>query len=68
MADERLLTVAEVAERLRLNPETVRRWLQTGKLHGFRAGGTKAGWRIPEGEMDRIMSQGNRTEGRATAP
>ncbi len=30
MADERLLTVRQVAERLQVNAETVRRWLRSG--------------------------------------
>ncbi len=51
MSEGRLLTVPEVAERLRTNPETVRRWLRQGKLRGFRPGGTKLGYRIPEPEV-----------------
>jgi DNA-binding transcriptional regulator YhcF (GntR family) len=27
--DDKVLTVEEVAERMRVNPETVRRWLRT---------------------------------------
>jgi len=41
-----LLTVDEVAARLRTSPEMVRRMLRDGRLAGFRLGGTKAGWRI----------------------
>jgi excisionase family DNA binding protein len=49
MGDE-LLTVAEVAARLRINVETVRRWLRQGKLKGVRMGG-RAGYRIPATEL-----------------
>jgi len=56
MADE-LLKVREVAERLRLNPETVRRWLLSGKLRGVRPGGTKGGWRISVSEVDRVLER-----------
>ena len=53
---ERVLTVPEVADRLRINEETVRRWLRTGKIQGVRLGGTRAGYRIPESEVDRLLS------------
>ena len=57
MSEQRLLTVREVAERLRSSPETVRRWLRQGKLRGFRPGGTKLGYRVPESELQRFLSQ-----------
>ena len=53
---ERVLTVPEVAERLRINQVTVRRWLRTGKIQGVRLGGTRAGYRIAESEVDRLLS------------
>jgi len=55
MVEERVLTVAEVAERLRLGEETVRRWLRQGKLRGTKLGPTSAGYRIPESEVQRIL-------------
>ena len=54
--NERLLTVREVAERLRSSPETVRRWLRQGKLRGFQPGGTKLGYRVPESELQRFIA------------
>jgi excisionase family DNA binding protein len=63
--NERLLTVREVAERLRSAPETVRRWLRQGKLRGFRPGGTKLGYRIPESELERFLRS---AEGEGSAP
>ena len=56
MNEQRLLTVREVAERLRSSPETVRRWLRQGKLRGFRPGGTKLGYRVPESELQRFIN------------
>ena len=48
MVDEPLLTVQEVAEQLRVNPETVRRWLRQGKLRGRSAPvGSRGEYRIP---------------------
>ena len=55
MNEQRLLTVREVAERPRSSPETVRRWLRQGKLRGFRPGGTKLGYRVPESELQRFL-------------
>ena len=48
MNDDRLLRVDEVAQRLRLSKETVRRLLRSGELLGMRPGSTKMGWRIRE--------------------
>jgi excisionase family DNA binding protein len=56
MVDECVLTVGEVAERLRVHPQTVRDWLKTGKLKGRLIGGTKTGYRIPESEVHRILT------------
>jgi len=64
MNDQRLLTVREVAERLRSSPETVRRWLRQGKLGGFRPGGTKLGYRVPESELQRFLRDAQ-SEGRS---
>ncbi len=56
MSDE-VLTVAQVAERLKVNPETVRRWLRAGQLHGTLLG-DRAGWRIRESEVDAFLERG----------
>ena len=48
------LTVEDVAARLGISQQTVRRWLKAGYLKGYRIGGTKIGWRIPATEMERI--------------
>jgi excisionase family DNA binding protein len=53
---EQLLTVPEVAERLRVNPETVRRWLRQKKINGFVMGSDRGGYRIPESEVARFLS------------
>jgi excisionase family DNA binding protein len=57
MSEERLLTVREVAERIRTSPQTVRRWLQQGRLRGFRPGGTKLGYRVREADLQRFLDQ-----------
>lgn len=50
-----MLKVEQVAERLQVGVITVRRWLQSGKLRGVRIGGTRAGWRVPESEVERLL-------------
>ena len=37
---DRPLTVEEVAEQLRVTPETVRTWIRTGELDAIDVGGT----------------------------
>ena len=63
MTEQRLLTVREVAERLRSSPETVRRWLRQGKLRGFRPGGTKLGYRVPEDELQQFIRRSQASQG-----
>lgn len=58
MTDDRLLTVTEVADRLRVDPETVRRMLRAGRLHGSIPVSARAGWRIPESEVSRVIEEG----------
>ncbi len=43
MAEEKLLTPTDVAERLQLQERTVTRWLRDGYLRGFKLGKE---WRI----------------------
>lgn len=50
---ERLLTVKEVAERLRLHPITVRRLIASGRLPAVRIGRAV---RVREGDVSRIAS------------
>jgi excisionase family DNA binding protein len=53
--DPDLLTVQEVAARLRLHEETIRRWLASGRLHGVKIAPTRGGWRIPVSEVERVL-------------
>jgi excisionase family DNA binding protein len=57
MQDEPILTVAEVAARLKISQETVRIWLRQGKMRGYRPGGDKIGWRVPQSEIRRLLQQ-----------
>ena len=54
MAEDELLTVVEVAHRLKLSRETVRRWLRDGKLRGVRFSDS-GGWRVRASEVERLL-------------
>ena len=47
---ERLLTVEEVAMRLQVNEQTIRRWLRDGEMSGVPFGG-RTGWRVSEDDL-----------------
>lgn len=58
---DRLFLVVEVAERLRVNPESIRRWIRQKKMRGVLLGGTRSGYRIAESEVERFIREGGRT-------
>jgi excisionase family DNA binding protein len=51
-----LLTVAQVADRLQVNSETVRRWLRAGELEGILLG-DKAGYRVSVGALRAFLEK-----------
>ena len=67
MSSERMLTVREVAERLRVPEQTVRRWLRDGRLRGARLGGTKLGYRIAESDVETFLEASYGRQGKAAA-
>jgi excisionase family DNA binding protein len=60
MESDRVLTVPETAARLRVTPATVRRWLREGRVRGTSMGSDRAGWRIRESEVERVLEEGPR--------
>jgi excisionase family DNA binding protein len=58
VSDAEGLTAPEVAERLKVKPSTVLRWLREGKLRGVRLGGSRAGWRVTAAEVQRVLNEG----------
>jgi len=65
MATE-LLTVDEVAARLRLNPQTVRRWIRRGTLPATKIG--RKEWRIRADDLEqRLGEPGDTAASRAVA-
>lgn len=53
---EGMLTVKEIAERLKVHAGTVRKWLEEKQLRGVRLGGS-TGWRVPEAELVRFLKE-----------
>jgi excisionase family DNA binding protein len=53
MNPDTLLTVHQVADRLHVPDETVRRWLREGELEGVK--GKRARWRVCETSLERFL-------------
>ncbi len=52
--DDELLTVKEVAARLKVNPQTVRRWIRSGRLPAVRV--SARGYRVRAAELRRFLA------------
>jgi excisionase family DNA binding protein len=52
---DELLTVAEVAEQLKLNPQTIRNWIDRGELSAVRLGSRRV--RVRSSELERFLSE-----------
>lgn len=48
-------TVEEVAAKIKYHPESVRRAIRQGRIHALPFG---TGWRIPNTELERILTTG----------
>lgn len=60
--DAALLTVNDVARRLRCHPHTVRRWIWSGKRRSVKVGSLV---RVPQEEIDRFLNGGRERRGRS---
>jgi excisionase family DNA binding protein len=52
--DDPWLTLAEIAEELRMSPATLRSWISNGTLRAMRAGKRK--WLVRRSELDRMLA------------
>lgn len=52
---ESFLTPAEAAERLRVEPDTVRRWIRTGVLPASRTPGMRGRYRIHSADLQLVL-------------
>jgi len=50
------MTVQDVADYLKVNEETVRRWIRDRELPALRLGGRRTGYRIARRDLDRFVS------------
>ena len=57
MIEERWLTTREIAQQLQLTEYTVREWLRTGRLKGYRPGGDRAGWRVRRTDLEEFLEK-----------
>lgn len=59
MAEDELLTVREVAKRLRVDDTTVRRWIKSGALQAITLPhrGRRQAYRVKKSTMDGLMSK-----------
>jgi excisionase family DNA binding protein len=62
--EESFLTVAEVAEMLKLNQQTVRNWIDQGSLPAVRVGRRV---RIKRSDLERVLDEGYSPGGAASA-
>jgi len=58
MAGDDRLTAREAADRAKVAPQTIRRWLRSQRLKGERAEGRRQGWRVSATELDRFLESG----------
>lgn len=58
---ERFLTVGDVATELHLSIETIRRYLRSGELKGFRIS-RQAGWLVSRDELERFIREREREQ------
>lgn len=61
MTEQELMTVEDIAARLKVHPESVRRWLREGQMMGYRMS-RAAGWRVERREVERFLREGPRLE------
>lgn len=55
-SNEIIYTVDEIANYLKVDGFSVRRWITEGKLKAFKLGkGAKAHWRVKESDLNKFM-------------
>jgi excisionase family DNA binding protein len=51
-------SLREVERLLGVSDDTLKRWLRSGRIHGFRLPGQNGAWRIEDAEIARIKVEG----------
>lgn len=57
---DQLLTPEEAAKRLKVSPETIKKWCRSGKLPGVKV---SVLWRVRERDLARFIKERERKEG-----
>lgn len=52
---EEFYTADELAEYLKVSPQTVRAWIRAGQVHAVKLG---RAWRVPVDEVRRVATEG----------
>jgi excisionase family DNA binding protein len=52
--DDERYTVSEVADRLKVDPSVVRRWIYAGVLKGYQVGGRR--WRVTRRHLEAFLA------------
>ena len=63
--EERFLSTEEVAERLQVDEQTVRRWIKSGKLEAVKPGRE---WRIPPSAFEALLESYSSPKAPASSP
>ncbi len=67
LLEEDWLSVEEVADKLKVTQETVRRWIRAKKLPVLNLGGPRAGYRIRRSDLERFLNERFGEQGKAAA-
>jgi len=55
--DVELLTVAEIALKLKVTPTTVLRWIRDKRVPASKPGGDKMGYRVRADDLERFIAE-----------
>ncbi len=64
---DRFFTVTEIAEDLKVERQTVIRWIESGRLHAFKPGGGRF-WRIARADLQRFLKGGPECRANSNCP
>lgn len=57
MTEERIYTVQEAADWLRVSPRTIHKMIKKGRLSAYRTGERRGEYRIPESSLEALRTQ-----------
>ena len=67
LLNEDWLTVEEIAAKMKVSEETVRRWIRAKKLPVLDLGGPRAGYRIKPSDLQTFLANRYGEQGKAAA-